>query len=191
MGDNRGEVFTGQRESRDEQGPAGTLEQLLTHSAGAPHEPPPNLWRNAWARHGTPTEQRAEFVRGLLLRKPENAPGTKFTYSNQGYSIAGAMLERVTGEPWEQLMQTMLFPTCLMSGAGFGAPASPGKVDQPWCHERTDEKLTPVPPGPKADNPPATGPGGIVHCSIQELVRYAAWHAARSARRGDAQARAS
>lgn len=172
-----GEIFKEQRDSMDEQWPAVTLDQLLTHRAGAPTEPPENLWRNAWARHGTPTEQRAEFVRGLLIRKPETPPGTAFAYSNQGYSIAGAMLERVTGEPWEKLMVKMIFPANLMSDAGFGAPAAPGKVNQPWGHEREGGKLVPVPPGPKADNPPSIGPGGTVHCSIQELVRYAAWHA--------------
>ncbi len=172
-----GEIFPELRGTMDEQWQAVTLEQLLTHRAGAPHEPPPNLWRNAWARHGTPTEQREEFVRGLLLRRPESAPGTAFLYSNQGYSIAGAMIERVTGEPWEKLLQTMVFPVSLMNSAGFGAPASPGKLDQPWGHARTGEKLVPVAPGPNADNPPAIGPGGTVHCSITEFVRYAAWHA--------------
>jgi CubicO group peptidase (beta-lactamase class C family) len=172
-----GEVFKEQREAMDEAWPAVTLEQLLTHRAGAPAEPPENLWRNAWAQHGTPTEQRAEFVKGLLLRKPEAPPGTAFIYSNQGYSIAGAMLERVTGEPWEKLMEQMVFPANLMSGAGFGAPGSASRIDQPWGHGRDGEKLKPVPPGPKADNPPAIGPGGTVHCSIKALARYAAWHA--------------
>ncbi len=153
-----------------------TLEQLLTHRGGAPANPSPNLWRNAWAQHGTPTEQRTEFVNGLLLRRPEAPPGTKFIYSNQGYAIAGAMLERVTGQPWETLLSTMLFPACLMPGAGFGAPASAGKTDQPWGHTRDGGKLTPVPPGREADNPPAIGPAGTVHCTIEELARYAAWH---------------
>jgi CubicO group peptidase (beta-lactamase class C family) len=164
---------------------AVTLEQLLTHRAGAPAEPPPNLWRNAWTQQGTPTEQRLQFVRGLLLRRPDPAPGTAFVYSNQGYAIAGAMLERVTGQPWETLMTTLLFPARVMPNAGFGAPASVGKVDQPWGHALEAGKLVPVPPGPKADNPPAIGPAGTVHCTIEELARYAAWHA-RGERTGTA-----
>ncbi|HYR57120.1 MAG TPA: serine hydrolase domain-containing protein, partial [Chthoniobacteraceae bacterium] len=165
------------RDTMDPQWGAVTFEQLLTHRAGAPAEPPPNLWRNAWMQHGTPTEQRLAFVKGLLLRRPEAPPGTKFIYSNQGFAIAGAMLERVSGQPWETLMTTMLFPACLMPNAGFGAPASPGKTDQPWGHRRDGEKLVPVPQGRDADNPPAIGPAGAVHCTIEELARYAAWHA--------------
>jgi CubicO group peptidase (beta-lactamase class C family) len=171
-----GEIFPELRDTMEPQWAGVTLEQLLTHRAGAPAEPPPNLWRNARMRHGTPTEQRLEFVKGLLLRRPEPAPGTKMVYSNQGYAIAGAMLERVSGKPWETLMTTMLFPACMMPKAGFGAPATVGKVDQPWGHRRDGGKLIPVAPGPDADNPPAIGPAGTVHCTIEELARYAAWH---------------
>ena len=180
-----GEVFPELHDAMEPQWAGVTLEQLLTHRGGAPAEPPANLWRNAWTRQGTPTEQRLQFVRGLLLRRPEPPPGTAFVYSNQGYAIAGAMLERVSHQPWETLMTTLLFPACVMPNAGFGAPATAGKVDQPWGHAREDGKLIPVPPGPKADNPPAIGPAGTVHCTIEELARYAAWHA-RGERTGTA-----
>lgn len=171
-----GEIFPELHDTMEEQWTGATLEQLLTHRAGAPATPPDNLWRNAWTQQGTPTEQRLQFVRGLLLRRPDAPPGTNYLYSNQGYAIAGAMLERVSGQPWETLMITMLFPVGVMPGAGFGAPASAGKTDQPWGHRREGGKLVPVPPGPMADNPPAIGPANAVHCTIEELARYAAWH---------------
>jgi CubicO group peptidase (beta-lactamase class C family) len=44
--------------------------------------------------------------------------------------------------------------------------------------------LIPVPPGdPHADNPAAIGPAGTVHCSIEDLAKYAAFHLAGD--RGD------
>ncbi len=180
-----GASFPELHDTMEPQWAAVTLEQLLTHRGGAPAQPPDNLWRNAWTQQGTPTEQRLQFVRGLLLRRPETPPGTAFVYSNQGYAIAGAMLERASGEPWETLMRTQLFAACVMPNAGFGAPASPGKTDQPWGHRREGDKLVPVPPGRQADNPPAIGPAGTVHCTIEELARYAAWHA-RGKRSGTA-----
>ena len=170
-----GDILAEQRETMDPSWRAVTLEMLLAHLGGAPAEPPANLWRNAWARAGTPREQRAHFVHGLLLRRTQAKPGTKFIYSNQGYAIAGAMMERVAGKPWEELMQTMLFAPAHMTSAGFGAPASPGKVDQPWGHAGAE--LVPVPPGPAADNPPAIGPAGTVHCSLADLAHYGALHA--------------
>ncbi|MGB8169353.1 MAG: serine hydrolase domain-containing protein [Chthoniobacteraceae bacterium] len=180
-----GETFPELHDTMDPQWTSVTLEQLLTHRAGAPAAAPENLWRNAQTRQGTATEQRLQFVRGLLLHRPETPPGTAFVYSNQGYAIAGAMLERVSSQPWETLMSTMLFPACVMPNAGFGEPATRGKIDQPWGHARSGEKLVPVPPGPQADNPPAIGPAGTVHCTIEELARYAAWHA-RGERTGTA-----
>lgn len=170
-----GDVFREQRETMDPSWETVTLEMLLSHRGGAPAEPPANLWRNAWARAGTPLEQRANFVQGLLLRRTQAPPGTKFIYSNQGYAMAGAMMERVAGKPWEELMQTMLFAPAHMTSAGFGAPASPGKVDQPWGHKGAE--LAPGPPGPAADNPPAIGPSGTVHCSLPDLAHYGALHA--------------
>ena len=38
--------------------------------------------------------------------------------------------------------------------------------------------MTPVPPGPGADNPLAISPAGAVHCSLGDLAKYAAFHMA-------------
>jgi CubicO group peptidase (beta-lactamase class C family) len=100
-------------------------------------------------------------------------------YSNQGYAIAGAMLERVGGQSWEEMMQTMLFQPLGMQRAGFGAPGTEKDMDEPWGHTGTGRKPEPVPPGPSADNPPAIGPAGTVHCSIGDLAKYCAFHAAQ------------
>lgn len=155
-----------------------TLEQLLSNRGGAPGDAPTDLWRQAWAAQGTASEQRLAFVRGLLARKPAATPGTEYVYSNQGYSIAGVMLEKVSGKTWEELLRSRLFEPLGMTSAGFGAPASIGKTDQPWGHVK---KMLlgnePVPPGPRADNPLAISPAGAVHCSMGDLARYAAFHA--------------
>ncbi|MDB6034209.1 MAG: Beta-lactamase [Verrucomicrobiales bacterium] len=154
-----------------------TLEQLLAHRGGAPGQAPSDLWRKAWTASGTPGEQRLDFVKGLLGRSPEAKPGTKHIYSNQGYSIAGVMLERAGGKLWEELMRTMLFEPLGMESAGFGAPATPGNVDQPWGHKKGPfTGIEAVPPGPRADNPAAIGPAGTVHCSLADLAAYAAFH---------------
>ena len=154
-----------------------TLEQLLTHLGGAPLKPPRSLWNEALQQIGTPMNQRYTFLRGLFTHPIAAPRGSKFIYSNEGYAIAGAMLERVTGRPWEDLMRERIFEPLGMTSAGFGAPASAGKVDQPWGHSGGIGELRPVPPGPAADNPPAFGPAATVHCSLADFARYANWHA--------------
>ena len=152
-----------------------TLEQFLSQRSGAPGAPPNELWAEAWKAKGGPKTQRLEFVKGLLALKPEVPPNTKHIYSKQGYAIAGVMLEKKTGVPWEDLMRKYLFEPLAMKSAGFGAPATKRKVDQPWGHAG----LRPVAPeDPQSDNPVAMGPAGIVHCSIEDLARYAAFHLA-------------
>ena len=155
-----------------------TLEQLLSHRGGAPAAPPANLWSDAWAATGTAAEQRLAFIKGILARKPEAKPGTKYIYSNQGYTIAGVMLEKAAGKTWEDLLRSMLFEPLRMTTAGFGAPASLDKEDQPWGHKAATSGGEPVPPGPRADNPLAISPAGAVHCSVGDLAKYAAFHMA-------------
>jgi CubicO group peptidase (beta-lactamase class C family) len=156
-----------------------TLEQLLSHRSGAPGDAPDDLWRQAWAATGTAAEQRLAFSQGILARKPEAKLGTQFIYSNQGYTIAGVMLEKATGKTWEDLLRSMLFEPLDMTTAGFGAPASVGKTDQPWGHtKKIFSGREPVPPGPDADNPLAISPAGAVHCSLGDLAKYAAFHMA-------------
>jgi CubicO group peptidase (beta-lactamase class C family) len=156
-----------------------TLEQLLSQRSGAPGNAPADLWLKAWTANGTAAEQRLAFVKGILARKPEAKPGTKHIYSNQGYTIAGVMLEKATGKTWEDLLRSMLFEPLGMTTAGFGAPASVGKVDQPWGHKKAPlSGAEAVPPGPRADNPLAISPAGAVHCSLGDVAKYAAFHMA-------------
>ena len=115
----------------------------------------------------------------LVLRPPPNtAPGEGFGYSNAGYVVAGAMLETVTGESWEALMQREVFDPLGLESAGFGAPGSPEAVDQPRGHRPGPfgAGLNAVEPGPGADNIPAMGPAGTVHISMPDFARYMQLH---------------
>jgi CubicO group peptidase (beta-lactamase class C family) len=153
---------------------AVTLSQLLAHRGGAPAElDAGGLWGKLWNHKGTPTEARRLLLEGVLSRSPQVTPGTSHVYSNAGYAIAGHMAEEITGESWEHLMQERIFKPLAMKSAGFGAPGRRGKVDQPRGHDAVGK---PVEPGPGADNPPAIGPAGTVHCSISDWARFAALH---------------
>jgi CubicO group peptidase (beta-lactamase class C family) len=149
-----------------------TVEQLLTHRGGVPGAPPAAAWKRAWEQKGTPTEQRREFIEAVLSQPSEVTPGTKMIYSNQGYAIIGAMLEKLTGIPWETLITERLFKPLHMDSAGFGPPGTVGAVDQPWGHTR---KLG-IPMPLQNDNPPAIAPAGRVHCSLDDLARFTIFH---------------
>jgi D-alanyl-D-alanine carboxypeptidase len=57
-----------------------------------------------------------------------------------------------------------------MTSAGFGAPGTRGKVDQPWGHVDADGTLRPN----QIDNAPVLGPAGTVHCSMGDWSRFIA-----------------
>jgi CubicO group peptidase (beta-lactamase class C family) len=152
-----------------------TVEQLLTHRGGIPTSPPAAAWKRAWEQKGTPAEQRSEFIEAVLGQPPESAPGTKTIYSNQGYAIMGAMLERVAGKSWERLITERLFDPLQMKSAGFGPPGTIGEMDQPWGHARKLLITVPL----QQDNPPAIAPAGRVHCSLDDLAHYVMLHMER------------
>ncbi len=175
------EFFEGKVEAIDPGWKAATLEQLLGHRAGVPSDlSGDGLWGRLWRREGTPSEQRMTLVRALLARPPLSEPGSAFLYANAGYTIAGQMAEAATGKPWEALLLEEVARPLGMTSVGFGAPGSADAIDQPRGHRIADGgELVPVEPGPDADNPAAIGPGGIVHCTIEDLARWAAFHAGR------------
>jgi len=167
-----GETFPELKKSMHPQYQSVTLEQLLTHRAGAPGDLTKDaLWAKLWQYKGTPTGARRLLMLGVTSNAPEAAPGTKYIYSNAGVSIAGYMAEKVTGKSWEDLMREKIFRPLGMTTAGFGAPGTRAKNDQPRGHKPDG---TPVEPGPGADNPVAIGPAGIVHLSIEDWAKFAA-----------------
>jgi CubicO group peptidase (beta-lactamase class C family) len=152
------------------------VEQLLQHRGGAPGDFPPGVFEQM-ERDGKSPDARIKAVRAILALPPAQAPGT-FQYANSGYVILGAALERVAGATWETLIERELFAPLQMRSCGFGAPGRPDVVDAPWGHESTGEALVPVAPGRRADNPPALGPAGTVHCSLEDWGKFLTMHVA-------------
>ena len=155
-----------------------TLSQLLAHRAGLPDDRNPGpIHMRLWMLEGPITDQRREAVRLILSNQANTPPGERMVYSNGGYIVAGWMLETVSKESWESLIQRELFEPLAMRTAGFGPPGlDPPDPDQPMGHGRQGDQLTPVPTAIGADNPPVFGPAGRVHCSIADLAAYARLH---------------
>lgn len=164
-----------------------TLKHLLAHRAGLP--PSNKSWpkgKSFMDMHnlpGSPMQQRFAYAEMMLGQEPIVKPGSKYVYSNAGYAVLGVVVEQTVDTPWETMMKEMLFDPLEMTTAGFGAMGSPGKIDQPWQHELTGDKLKPIEPGPFSDNPPVIAPGGTVHCSVGDWAKFIALHL-KGARRG-------
>jgi CubicO group peptidase (beta-lactamase class C family) len=142
-----------------------TLLQLLSHHAGLPA----NLDLIKYLGDDA-SRLRLRAVREELAKKPVSEPGTQFLYSNLGYIIAAAVVEKITGKSWEQNITEEVFKPLHIDSAGFGGTGTPGKIDQPWPHTKDGEPTAAN--GPAVDNPPAMGPAGRIHCTIQDWAKF-------------------
>lgn len=150
------------------------LDELLSHTSGMTVElldvglP----WDEIIDFTATLDVQRYQAVSALLTLPPTQPRGT-YAYSNAGYLVAGAMLERVGGSSWEELISEELFVPLGMTSTGFGAPGTPASTDQPWGHIRGGDEWQSMDPGSsEADLPPVIGPAGTVHTSLTDYAAY-------------------
>jgi CubicO group peptidase (beta-lactamase class C family) len=156
-----------------------TVDHLLAHRSGLSpklHPRPSSLAKvvEAWKSPEVSRSERLAFVETVLKTKPDSLPAEKFAYCNAGYTVLGAIAERLWDAPWEELMRRRVFGPLGMASGGFGAMGTPGKLDQPWQHRLRDGKHVPVEPGAFSDNPPALGPAGTAHCSVADWAKFLA-----------------
>lgn len=169
------------------------LEQLLSHTSGMPSDSDAD-WKLAEQSYAQPQmnldDLRYWLAKQLVARPLQAKPGTRFAYSNMGYTLAGAMLERIGKKTWEELIAQHVFDAFGFKTAGFGPQASLGRVDAPLGHATlSDGTLKPMLAGPDGDNPLVIGPAGTVHLSVLDFAAWAGWNAGEG-RRGPALVRA-
>ena len=121
-----------------------TLHHLLTHSSGLGEY------------HDQPGEggdfavmTRDEAVRRILVQKLKFEPGTGSAYSNCGFTLLAVVIEKVSGQTYEQFLREQLFEPAGMVDTGF------------YGEKRWDAKRLAFGSGPEklGDNLPSSWPG--------------------------------
>jgi CubicO group peptidase (beta-lactamase class C family) len=103
-----------------------TLQQLLRHRSGIQRDiSEADAVQLRPQASGNVLADRALVGKFFLQKTPEFAPGSKYSYSNNGYLIAGLIAEAAAGEPYEELMQKQVFAPLKMT-ATFGLPEDGG-----------------------------------------------------------------
>ncbi len=92
-----------------------TLHQLLTHTAGVPSYTSQASYATASLLPTTP----AAFVGTFSGMPLDFEPGTSWKYSNSGYFLLGAIIEKVTGKPYEQVLGEQILKPLGMQNSGF------------------------------------------------------------------------
>ena len=95
-----------------------TIHHLLTHTSGLPNYTSFPTYREMMlAPHGM-----MEIVNSFADKKLEFTPGEKMAYSNSGYALLGAIIEKITGQSYEQALQDKIFSPLKMNNTGYDSP---------------------------------------------------------------------
>jgi CubicO group peptidase (beta-lactamase class C family) len=93
-----------------------TVHHLLTHTSGIPsYTGLPGFFENV-SRN---PYKVSEFVKKYASGNLEFEPGSKFSYNNSGYFLLGAIIEQVTGKPYEQVLKENILDPAGMKNTGY------------------------------------------------------------------------
>ncbi|WP_266170854.1 serine hydrolase domain-containing protein [Dyella subtropica] len=96
-----------------------TLRQLLNHTAGISDKsvtPKPGVFHR--------DVDTATHVAEIGERQPDFPSGTRWAYSNAGYVLLGAVIEKVTGEVWYVTLQKQLLDPMGLQHTRYGDTAT-------------------------------------------------------------------
>ncbi|MCU1287417.1 MAG: beta-lactamase [Acidobacteriales bacterium] len=92
-----------------------TIHHLLSHTAGVPNFTALPDYEATKTVAQTPAQLIARFK-----DKPLDFPvGDRFSYSNSGYIVLGALIEKVSGMPYAQFLQENIFTPLGMKDTGY------------------------------------------------------------------------
>jgi CubicO group peptidase (beta-lactamase class C family) len=93
---------------------AVTIKHLLTHTSGLPDMLPENT--ELRKKHAP----LSEFVEGTCRTKLLFQPGTKVSYQSMGILLAGAIVEKISGQPLPAFLEENIFKPLKMAGTSLG-----------------------------------------------------------------------
>ena len=139
-----------------------TLTQLLSHSSGVPSDDQAfeDAVKRSETQDGNLDELRYWLLREWCPQKLVSTPGTTYAYANMNYVIVGAMIERISGRTWDELMVEKIFTPLHLRSAGLGNQASLGRVDAPLGHDPANGTPKPMLSGPERRQSARHRPGG-------------------------------
>ena len=99
-----------------------TVRHLLTHTAGLP--PFDQFYARVKAKPLGAPQGKYEVLTQVFTSPLATEPGTKSEYSDLGFMLLGEIIERMTGEPLEQLARDRIFAPLGMNDSMFNPPKS-------------------------------------------------------------------
>jgi CubicO group peptidase (beta-lactamase class C family) len=136
-----------------------TVRDLLTHRAGLGNAD--YLW------YGQLTEPR-EILRRVRLLEPSYSLRSSFIYQNVMYAAAGAVVEAVSGKPWDEMVRARIFEPLGMKESIATAATLAKQPNVAMPHDIIDGHLRVI------DNASVDGvaPAGSVWSSVHDMSKW-------------------
>lgn len=142
-----------------------TPRQLMNHSAGLPHRPPFNYTADA-----LPTTMQMINGQPPSRSKPLQVvqrPGTRFQYSNGGFTVLQILTEDVTGLTYDEAVRELVFDPLGLDDATFQTPLSATRMATAATGHDRDGSILADPPRWMAH----TAAGGL-WITAQDYARF-------------------
>jgi len=146
-----------------------TVRDLLTHRSGL------GLGEGDLMIIPNTTRSRADIVHALRYLKPRTGFREQFAYDNILYIVAGALVQAVSGQTWEQFVRQHLFgPLGMTDAATLYDPSNPNAVA---LHGRVDGPIRGM--GPETIlkevlDSQAAAPCGLINASATDMAKWMA-----------------
>jgi CubicO group peptidase (beta-lactamase class C family) len=144
-----------------------TLRHLLSHTSG--------LFGDYFDDFGMGDDALSRAIATFEALRQQYAPGALWTYCNTGFGLAGAIIEHVTGQPFEMAMRERIFKPLGLERSYFFAHeaiVSANAVGHNQLHPGADEhavaRLYPLPRWVNAA-------GGVIS-NVNDLLTFAEFH---------------
>jgi CubicO group peptidase (beta-lactamase class C family) len=139
-----------------------TIAQLMDHRAGLP-------------LYSGPDDEaltRDDFLKCILAAKLISDPGREENYSNPGYSLLAAIIEKVTGGSWEQYVSEHILKPAGMAETGYALPKwKPGQIAHAYSDGRNTGSTLDDPHAPDGPYWNLRGNGGTL-ATLADMYKF-------------------
>jgi CubicO group peptidase (beta-lactamase class C family) len=121
---------------------------------------------------------REKLSKRLHYFKPSAEFRDKFQYSNIGYSVAGILVEHISGMKWEEFLIERIFRPLGMKRTSFLAYESPSLTDQALAYRAVGDKVITIPFNGTLvfDNAGTIGPAGSIKSCVEDMTYWLLLH---------------
>jgi CubicO group peptidase (beta-lactamase class C family) len=139
--------------------PQITIRDLVAHRSGlARHD---LLWAN-------PAFTRSDIIKSLPHLEPACGLRENFQYNNLMYTVAGLVIEKVSGQTWEEAVSSRILIPLAMMNSNSSVKDSQKCKDFSMPYEEVDGEITAIP----FRDLHSIAPAGAINSSVSDMVKW-------------------